>query len=385
MTKTTLYSLSTLALYFCFSGVGCGTPPGDVSLDGEIYDGVTDKRLSNYKMSVLYRDKTLTGTVSTSGDFLVQNLPLFQDYTVQIDASGYRPFRSHNAGFNVPNAGSLSPIEGASQTFFYNAYLFPSNLVTPATTLSVMLGDVMMPAPKGTARLRPTTQSSIGLPNGLPAAVGMQVWLNDEDLQAQTLLINFTNGQVSIGAGQLVYGVTYAVDIYGVDGYAPLTGTVLRAGYDTTMLITLTSNAQLAVLTSNASTCLKPVVTDTVADAQLTIQFNQPVEFAMNTPSYDQIIDQDFSIQCGFGTCTGDVFNTTNRGSSATFINSNTTLQLSWNPSVGLTTKDPANPITSLNWNLSGVFVQPVGKPTLKQPLGDFVPPLPSTSIPCDH
>jgi hypothetical protein len=373
-------------LFVGFISAGCGSSsPPDAFLDGEVFDGVTDKRLTNYKMSVTYRDKTLNATVSSTGQFHVASLPLFQDYTIAIDASGYRTFRSHNPGFNVPNPAALAPIENVSQTFFYDAYLFPSNLESPATALSIMLADVMMPAPHGMVRLRPTAPSAIEDPNGLPAAVNMQVWSNDEDLQAQSLVMSFTNGQVSIAAGQLVYGVTYDVDVYGVDGYAPITGRMLRAGYDTTLLISLTSNSQLAVISSNAGSCAKPVVSDTSADAVLNIQFNQPIEFAQNMPSYAQVIDQNFIIQCSFGTCAGDVFNAGNRGSSATFINSATTLQLSWNPSVGLSMKDAADPITALYWGLSGVFVQPVGKPMLKQSLSDFAPPLPSTLVPCNH
>jgi hypothetical protein len=87
---------------FCLAA-GCNEgPDNEVFLQGQVYDGATGMRLTSYKISVNYRNTTLTGKVGADGTFLIEHLPVFQDYTVAIDATGYRVFRSHNPPSTSP-------------------------------------------------------------------------------------------------------------------------------------------------------------------------------------------------------------------------------------------------------------------------------------------
>src|SRR5262249_39661154 len=65
--------------------------------------------------------------------------------------------------------------------------------------------------------------SLISDPIDMPAGVAGQVWHNDNDLQFASVERDFTNGTVSFAAGDLIFGVTYAVTIYNVAGHTATT------------------------------------------------------------------------------------------------------------------------------------------------------------------
>src|SRR5262245_15274040 len=224
----------------CAAATGCG-PVNDVFLVGQVYDGATGKRLAAYTMSVVYRDKTIDAEVSSTGRFIVEKLPVFQDYTVQIDAGGFRTFRSHNPMFNIPNPNAQDrPEDSSSQTFYFDAYLFPAGLKAPSVTLTVHKDSSMGELANGKVRIRPTSESVLDdTSSETPAGVANQIWDNDEDLQAKSIDRAFTNGAIDIAEGELVYGVHYLVSIYNVDGYQPYEGTI-TAGVDSSRTLVLT-------------------------------------------------------------------------------------------------------------------------------------------------
>ena len=54
---------------------------------------------------------------------------------------------------------------------------------------------------------------------------------NRQDLLTQTIEKTFTNGDVVVNEGEMVYGVAYELAIYGVDGYQPLDVTKPRSNF----------------------------------------------------------------------------------------------------------------------------------------------------------
>ena len=158
-----------LALVSIATAVACGSddegPPPlvqNVYLVGQVYDGAEGTRLTSYSITVKYRDVVLDGTIGADGRFLVPSLPVFQDYTVEIKAGGFRVFRSHNAGFNIPNPNNTtSPTQSSTQTFYYDAYLFPTALTAPALSITVRKDTSMGEVASGKARLRPISASAL--------------------------------------------------------------------------------------------------------------------------------------------------------------------------------------------------------------------------------
>jgi hypothetical protein len=207
-----------------------------------------------------------------------------------------------------------------------------------------------------------------------PAGVTGQVWENDEDLQGQTLTRDFSGGTFEVGAGELVYGVSYQVDIYDVQGYQPLEGG-FTAGLESGKTFTLQEELQepLLLLESSLADCTAPLTPTETKSAIVRMTFSRIVEIGESIypggveealddgfyiSSYDQDADFVENTLHPDGTTTSQM-----RGVSLT-VNGNE-IELSWNPSVGLYEKDPNDPIDYVSYGgLSNVMVQPVGKPT---------------------
>src|SRR5215207_4753994 len=163
---------------------------------GYVYDGASGARLKPEQItaiSIKYRDKLVKATIEADGRYVtVDPLPTWQDYAVYIGAPGYRAFVSRNAGVDVPRA--LSMTDGVAntattQTFHYDAYLFPTALKAAKLTISVEKADAAtsMPAPEraaGTLRLRPESASVLERPpvsfeigaGGVPLASPVRRW-----------------------------------------------------------------------------------------------------------------------------------------------------------------------------------------------------------------
>jgi hypothetical protein len=366
---------------------GCG-PSHNVFLVGQVYDGATGARLTGYSLTIYYRDQKIDAQVSDTGRFVVKDLPVFQDYTVEISAPGYRAFRSHNAGFNVPNPGTLKAGEVSStQTFYFDAYMFPSNLVAPAVTLNVRKGtSTGMPA-SGKVRIRPTSLSSLAdMAPELPIGVGAQLWVNDEDLQAKPIARDF-NATIALAAGELVYGVRYQVNIYEVAGYQPFEGTLL-AGTEVAKTFVLqeeTGDPLTGVMANTA--CRPPTTPNDVMASVISFEFSLDVELATigTAGGYPEIVDNAFDMTSPDTTINGMrntlALNTSSgvqeRGTSMSV--SGKTLTFAWNPAIGLAMKDPADVISQTRWSVTSVRVQPAGKPGQAASLQQLFPLVPFT------
>jgi hypothetical protein len=362
MTRLGLGLAAALAL------AGCGGASDDRPHNyfrGRVYNGATGERFgtaAGYTIKVFYADVTLEGTVDDAGEFFVGPVPAYNDYTVQIDSMGMRSFLSHNAMLAGDNT-SFQHMQ-ANQSWYFDAYLFPSGLGSPGATLRVVSQDEQAAVASGQLRLRPTTAPS--LTANAPAGVGTQVWTNDEDLQFRAKEYTIANGVVDLAAGELVYGVNYEVAIYNVPGHSEFRGTYV-AGTEGNKSFTIgdLNRSPLAVIFRSDQ--LNQISTDN----SLTLVFNQPIQFDPNftmnvyLQSLDgafNIISPDFNNNFMFNTLVADTTFGPERGVSAT-INGNT-LVLQWNPAGALQTTDPGDPITQIQFGgLDGVLVRPADVP----------------------
>ena len=403
-----LRDLVLVAAATAIAASGCGksdkAADNQVFFTGYAYDGATGMRLDKTALngvSIVYGDQTIAFDVADDGRFVSRTpLPTWRDYRVTIDATGYRAFASANTGIDVP--ASLAMTSGVAQaatiqTLDFTAYLFPVSLKAPKLTITVTVPDALTGAPvadsvNGQLRLRPQASSSIligGSPTTTPAK---RVWANSEDLLTQSIDKTFTSGNAVIGEGEMVYGVSYELTIFGVDGYQPLdfTGTVsnfgtpvtppIVAGTVTSETFTLTPVAQdpLKIVATDAANCVPPSPMSSVYGGQLTLTFNFDVEPVGGTFAED--IDNGISITtplsgtsyCPLRNATGDPAQ--ERGSKVEF--GTNTMTFSFNPTVGLATTSsfsgvcvlpPA--ITSITYysGSTTIFLQPKGKPLLKR------------------
>jgi hypothetical protein len=320
---------------------------------GRVYDGVTGARLTNYKIQLQWLDHENDGTVDGEGRYFIGPLDPFDDYSIEIRADGYRSFLSHN----MMLADDDPKVD---HSFYYDAYLFPTNLVSPAVTFRISLSDSMMP-PSGSIRLRPTTGSSLdsGTTN-MPAGVGSQVWANSDDLQFNTVQRDFQNGEADFMQGDLVYGVKYAVTVYNIPGHQDATSTY-QSGKDGDQAIIVLPLTATPLMVAFLSTSLGQIT----PSGELVIVFNEPAEFdPLNTPdTYRLALDNGFSITSPDKNMNG-MTNTLKpggmRGVMMTLEGSKLTFD--WNPSTALMTTDPGDPITAVTWGgLAGVQLRPQG------------------------
>ena len=188
---------------------------------GYVYDGVTGRRLREYRIDLKYLDRNLRGTVDGDGRYLVGPLAPNNDFSIVVSSPGYRAFESHNALF----------LPDPSESLLYDAFLYPDGLRAPGGTMHIRLAD-SEEAPAGRIRLRPTSGSSLyDDPGETPASVARQVWQNDADLQLQTVFKAFSDGEAEIEPGELIYGVTYRVTVFDVADHQDATG-LFTAGVD---------------------------------------------------------------------------------------------------------------------------------------------------------
>lgn len=394
-----LVALTVTAAMGCGSSDPLAVPPlpspvqHTASFVGYVYDGVSGARLDGYSISVLVENEVVEGVV-TEGRYVVGDTTVWQDFTVTIEASGYRAFESHNASVGLPAefAGSDDIGEiGTHQTFHFDAYLFPDDLSAPAVTLTIET-DVPGLEPSGTLRLRPTSPSILA-DEGLetPAGVDDQLWFNDQDLQGDTITNEFSGGSLDIAAGDLVYGVTYRVDIYDVAGFQPLESS-FRAGIDSDKTFTLAEEVQepLKVVSSDHTSCEAPDAVDASNAAVVSIQLNKAVEFGESQyiGGDAEAIDDGLSIASPnldgdevTNALFGDESPSTQLRGVSLAIDGNT-LQLSWNAATGLETSDPDDPIDLVTYaGLSNISVQRIGTPSSKTTIAALIG---TSSIVCD-
>lgn len=416
--------LSYLAAAFLAAGaiLGCSdseTHTADehhVFFVGYVYDGAKGARLTAKELtaiSIKYRDKVIHTTIEPDGRYVTtEPLPTWQDYAVYIGAPGYRPFVSRNRGIDVPQSLSMTNALGntaTTQTFQYDAYVFPTALKAPSVTLSVEKADAFTasPAPAraaGTIRLKPESSSLLERTGGVDPMTGLPIpssnpsirrWANDEDLLNQTVTRAFSEGRVEIAAGELAYGVPYQVAIFDVADYQPmvLSGSqALVAGVVTSRSITLNKELKepLRILSTNAESCMPPAGLANEIGARIDITFNEPVEFVGTTWAEDidngvGILPSGSSSTPGGGYANYCPLKTSldptkqERGTQVAVLDN--VVSLGFNPAVGInTTTSYGSPctvpqtLTSVVYgNLSNVFLRPKGDNSRRRSLAMMV------------
>ena len=159
---------------------------------GSIYDGATGTVLSRLRDLADVRARPRSrGTVDGNGRYTLGPLPAWNDYAVPITAADYRAFVSYNSGIAPPTpppASQASDVYNASttQTFNFDAYLFPDGLPAPgADRQHSQVRDGGGAGRWAASALRPTTPRRSSRIR--PAGVTGQVWANDQDMLASGL------------------------------------------------------------------------------------------------------------------------------------------------------------------------------------------------------
>jgi hypothetical protein len=381
---------------------------------GYVYDGARGVRLGKpaiTSVSLKYRDKTIATSIEADGRFVTtEPLPTWQDYAVSIVAEGYRTFVSRNPGIDVPVSLAMTDglaAAGTTQTFHFDAYLFPVGLKTPKLTITVETSpDSTMPAvpgmpaarATGSIRLKPESSSilessttTIG-PGGVPTSTTRQRrWTNDEDLLNQTVSKTFADGKLELPEGELVYGVTYQLAIFDVRGHQPMVlsgqqGVLAGSLTSRTVVLQRELREPLRILSTTAAACVPPAGTTNAYGAEVKVVFNENIEFVGTT--YAEDIDNGVSITptgysgtamnyCGLRPNMDPTMQ--ERGTKVTVEGA--TLSLMFNPALGISAMTtfmcvvPPTLTSVVYGGLQTVLVRPVGDtdPARRRPLATLV------------
>ena len=377
----------TVAALVAAAALGCG---GDEETKGQhqiwfmgsVFDGASGAVMTSYEITLVYAQHRVKGTVDAAGRYVVGPLPAWNDYGIEIGAAYYRYFSSYNAGIAPPpppasGTGTASTADvyqaNTTQTKNFDAYVFPDSLTAPATTVSIVQSGPMPMPSSGSIRLQPTTQPSI---QGQASGVPQQIWTNDQDILAAVITESFSAGNYTVEAGRLVYGVTYQVTIFNVEGFQPGTGTI-RGGLEVGASITIAPQgvSPVMIIANNSSSCMiNAMPTDTSA-AQITLTFNQPVEDGTTTAGgAGEILDNGLAVQASLGSTLAVNASSSVQERGASFTISDNTLTLSWNPAIGLANKVAGDVITVLQYSgLSSIYVQPIGRPAQRVTLSSLL------------
>ena len=110
-----------------------------------------------------------------------------------------------------------------TQTKNFDAYVFPDSLTAPPTTISIVQSG---PMPMPLVGHPPVAADHPVVDAGSVERRSIAVWTNDQDILATVITESFSaEATYTVDAGRLVYGVTYQVTIYNVEGFQPATGT----------------------------------------------------------------------------------------------------------------------------------------------------------------
>lgn len=353
-------------------GTGLGTDLATGTSEyfsGRIYDGVSLTRLTGYTIRLEYFDRVIPGSVDANGRYFVGPLLANADYSVVVEAEGYRSFLSHNERIDSTADDSL-------MSLYYDAFLYPEGVSTPAATCRVRVSD-STELPSGFMRFAPRSSSSLldddaERPVGVTSTdAGRQLWENDEDLQQRAFVMELQNGEVVLASGQLVYGVNYEVTIYGVAGHESLVGS-FTAGVDgdKSWVLDPLSNEPLA-MTSLSTDALTPT-----PNGQLEIRFNQPIALdpTLTPATVQRALNDAFGITTSDEDTDAEVNVLVNaadltppiapgyRGVSLSIDGDR--LLLSWNSATGLATTDADDPITFVTYGgLGSVMLYAAGDP----------------------
>ena len=372
------------ATFLAVAGFGCGAEEEKngnhlIWFMGSVYDGATGAVLNEYDISLTYGPTTIKGKVDGNGRYTLGPLPAWNDYAVTISKGYYRGFTSYNAGIAPPTpppASQASDVYTAntSQTFNFDAYVFPDGLPVSPLVVNVLKSDATAAQPEGSIRLRPTTQSLI---QDQAAGVTGQVWSNDQDMLANVVSDVFSGGKYDVDTTRLVYGVTYQVTIYGVDGYQPNTVTV-RAGLQESVTINITTTASPLMLVNSTQAQCRPYgqSTNVTTTAQIQFMFNTSAIEDVTTAAGKgpEVLDTGLTVATSLGSTLKPNASTLIQERGTSFILNGSTLSFSWNPSVGLSTITSGDTIQYVIYNnLSSIRLQPTGHPELATALSTLI------------
>lgn len=366
---------------------------------GRVFDGVTGAQIKNYKIETLYSAARGQGSVDKDGRYVSIEIPSGHDFTMVVTGPNtYRAFysvnsalgdfgRANNFGgtarsgntYNNSNSNSEPAYPRSynlQETMNYDVYLFPTAVQSPELKVDLFFTDKQERPAAGTVRFVPTSSTS-----NLQATPGaVNTFANTADLQFGTVSVALANGQATVAAGALVYGVTYRMDVFGVQGYQTALGTTVVAGADHSRevyLQPLVENDALAVVFTNGR---RGLAAD--GSGKLTVVFNQRVEFAtgvrsvagmahdlandnfLNTPTYTYYQDGQ-GADVAFRT---DVFATPDNGESnncgvaIALDSTSTVLEVTFNLAQCLTgtgaNAGTAGDGIAIDWDLKTVFVR---------------------------
>jgi hypothetical protein len=328
---------------------------------GHVYDGVTNERLTDYKLKLSYARDSVKADVDDDGLFYVGPLPPFHDYTVTISADGYRAFYASEPMMPV---AVRAPDEVQSQIF--EAYLFPDGLEAPALSFSIRTPDGT--APSGTLRVTPAGDdgtSGLALDGRVDGSVAGQVWDNDADRKSRTIVKEVSDGSVGFDQGELVYGVTYTATLYAAEGYQFKAFEFTAGLTDDTDVVLPRLDEQPLALVSNS------LDTENLNDhAEVVLRFNRNIVLS---PTEEEglvleRLDDGFSIVSPDLDGDGDVNeltltdedNARERGTELSIDGD--TLTLKWaRKSSNFETTDKDDPILAAIYDIQGIVLRPDG------------------------
>lgn len=332
---------------------------------GWVYDGVSNERLAGdeYELFATFGKDTIGSSASEDGRFWVGPIEPFHDYTIAIEAEGYRPFYASQS-FLV---GAARGADG-QQSQLFEAFVFPDDLLSPPLTFTIQTPDGTQPS--GQIRVTPANdvgESVLNLQGDIDGSVDGQVWENDADRKFETVVEDVEDGVVTFGEGALVYGVEYEATVYAVEGYS-LQGFTFRSGVtdDQTVVLSRLTEQALAITASSLDYGTGPE-----PNATIVLTFNQDIEL---TPTYTEgsvfeAIDDSFSISSPDADGDGeqnvlffsdDEDDVQERG--AYFVIDGNTLTLSWDRNDGnFEEMDEDDPIAFANYGITSIELRPVG------------------------
>jgi hypothetical protein len=395
--RKVLAAVAFLAVSGFISGCGGGDERAgnhQIWFMGSIFNGATGAVVTDYQISLTYGKTTVNGSVDmTTGRYTLGPLPAWNDYAVSVVSYGYRTFNSYNAGISPPTpppSSQASDVYNASttQTFDFDAYVFPDSVQPAAVTISIAKPDPNAAPAAGSIRLRPTTPSSI---LDQTASVGAQVWSNDQDLLVASVSRDFTDGAIMIEGSALAYGVTYQLTVYNVEGFQPYvspSNMPVRAGFQESFMVALTTTAApLTLVSSTMNMCRAIGASTTVTNtAQITFTFSGPVEDATTSQGGGaEALDNGLTASTSmFAVLKTSSTSTLIQERGTSFMIGGTQLAISWNASTAFQTQYAGDTITSVSYgNLGAIMLRPAGQPTLARSLQSMLPNPLLTAISC--
>jgi hypothetical protein len=385
VSRVSLLAIGALALG-CGGNSGPHTGKHDIWFMGAVIDGASGLPLTTYEISLIWGTNSVKGKVDASGRYTMGPLPAWNDYGVIISSNGYRVFSSYNAGIAPPAPGSTSLsadvyTADTTQTFNFDASLFPSTLVPASVSITVLeMGNTTPNMAAGKIRLQPTSQPPLQSTQTQQTEIQGQVWTNDADLYAGAISADFTGGVYAVPGSMLTYGVTYSVNVYNVDGYQPSMPLNVQAGVTTGTSITLMplTVAPLVLVAKTVTTCHAPANLTDATSAVVTLTFQENVEDGTLTlgGGAEQLDNGVGFSDTMFNSTLAPSLSSTMQEHGVTLTFADNVATIAWNPNVGLATKGPSDVIRTVTYSansLSATSLQPVKHPELRVSLATLL------------